>query len=173
MIQVKKIALVAASIVILAAWLTGRPLQSRTEDRILVLGFDSTLLNDIQDRLLRETVMRDLQVSGLPIVPVMEIESIFHEDLKQQIRKLNRDDMKRLCGDLRAGYACCGSLVAETVSADERIRDGINYICTVTFFNRGKNSFTSITIKATGEDNLYRFYAALSRNIVADIKKLL
>lgn len=170
-ITAKRMAL-AAACAVMACWLSGGPLLSKTEERILVLGFDSTVINDIQDRLLRESVMRELQVSGFPIVPVMEIEALFHGDRKRQIRKLGREEMKGLCEELHAGYACCGSIVPENAAA-EGIRKGMDYICTITLFNSEKKSFSDIKIKLAGEDDLYRFYAALSKWIVADIAPLL
>jgi hypothetical protein len=170
--MVKKLLFVAASAV-MAAWLSGGPLLSKSGEGILVLGFDSAVINDIQDRLLRESVMRQLQVAGFPIVPVMEIESIIRNDHKRQIRKLNREEMKGFCDELGAGYACCGSIVPETATADDRIKSGINYICVITVFNSNKKTFSDVKIKIAGEDNLYRFYAVLSKKIVADIAPLL
>lgn len=138
----------------------------------MVLGFDTRLLNDIQDRLLRETIMRELQSAGFPIVPVMEIESLFHEDRKRQMRKLSRDEVKRICEDVRAGIALYGTIAPEE-KAVEQISKGKGYICTLVIFNRGKNSFEEIRITVSGEDNLFLFNTALSKRIVAEAGKLL
>ena len=42
--------------------------------RVLVLGTDSPVISDVQDRVLRESVMRELLAAGMKIVPVMELE---------------------------------------------------------------------------------------------------
>ena len=42
--------------------------------RFLVLGTDSPVISDVQDRVLRESVMRELLAAGMKIVPVMELE---------------------------------------------------------------------------------------------------
>ena len=42
--------------------------------RVLVLGTDSPVISDVQDRVLRESVMRELFAAGMKIVPVMELE---------------------------------------------------------------------------------------------------
>ena len=162
-----------AAALMTAVMLLGPSLQSKPAEPILVLGFDTTLLNDIQDRLLREAVMKDFSQSGYRIVPVMEIESIFHEGRERQVRKLKRDDIKSLCEEMKAGYACCGTMVPETAMKDEEIKSGVNYICSMTLFVMDKNRFETVTIRAAGEDNLFRFYGALSKKIVAEIGKLL
>lgn len=163
----------AATALMLAIILLGQSLLSKPAEPVLVLGFNTKLLNDIQERLLRESVMRQFHISGYRIVPVMEIESIFHEEQKRQIRKLTRDEIKSLCGELKAGYACCGSIVPETAIVNEEIRSGVKYICAMTLFIREKNKFETITIRIAGEDNLYGFYGALSKKIVGEIRKLL
>lgn len=42
--------------------------------KVLVLGTESPALSDVQDRVLRESVMRELLAAGMQIVPVMELE---------------------------------------------------------------------------------------------------
>ena len=42
--------------------------------KVLVLGTESPVLSDVQDRVLRESVMRELLAAGIAIVPVMELE---------------------------------------------------------------------------------------------------
>ena len=46
----------------------------KTAMRVLVLGTDSPVISDVQDRVLRESVMRELLAAGMKIVPVMELE---------------------------------------------------------------------------------------------------
>lgn len=162
-----------AAVLMAAFVLLGPTLRSKPAEPILVLGFDTKLLNDIQDRMLREAVMKEFSLSGLRIVPVMEIESIFHDGRERQVRRLKRDEIRRLCEEMKAGYACCGAMVPEAAMADEGIRSGVNYLCEMTLFVREKNRFEAVTVRAAGEDNLFRFYGALSKKIVAEIGKLL
>jgi hypothetical protein len=163
----------AAVALLLMMLLPGQSALTKPKEPILVLGFDTKLLNDVQERLLRESVMRQFHVSGYRIVPVMEIESIFHDGRERQVRKLDRVEIQGLCDEMRAGYACCGSMVPETVMVDETIKSGVTYICTITFFTREKNKFENVTIRVAGEDNLYQFYGTLSKKIVEEIGKLL
>ena len=90
-----KIRLTAVFVIVSAACaLFSDGMFAKPRGRMLVLGFRSSQLNDVQDRLLRETVMRRLYTEGYQIVPVMEIESVFSEDRKGRIRKLSRDDVQ-------------------------------------------------------------------------------
>lgn len=162
--------LAALAVFLMMAAFHDGPAASKTAERILVLGFDTRLLNDIQDRLLRETIMRELQSAGFSIVPVMEIESLFHEDRKRQIRKLSRDEVRNICGDVRSGIALSGAITSEE-KAVEQIIKGKNYICALIVFHRGTNRFEEIRITVPGEDNLYLFYSALSKRIVRGIGK--
>ncbi len=155
------------------AILPGRLSWSKPAERILVLGFDSGLINNIQDRLLRETIMKELRVAGYPIVTVMEIESIFHNGPERQIRKLTREEIRSLCREMKAGYACWGAIVPEGKKGAEAIRAGSGYVCTVTLYHGEKNNFEEIRLTIGGEDNLYRFYGSLSKMIAGEIGKRL
>jgi hypothetical protein len=56
-------------------------ISAQTPNRILVLGTSSHELSDIEDRVLREEVMRQLAKSGHPIVSVMDLEREIQEHL--------------------------------------------------------------------------------------------
>ncbi len=168
----KKCAL-AAAVMLLVAILPGQLAWTKPAERILVLGFDSRLINNSQDRLLRETIMKELRVAGYPIVTVMEIESIFHNGPERQIRKLSREEIRGLCREMKAGYACWGAIIPEGKTGGETIRAGSGYVCTVTFYHGKNNNFEEIRLTIGGEDNLYRFYGILSKMITAEIGKRL
>ncbi|OHD69152.1 MAG: hypothetical protein A2W19_06080 [Spirochaetes bacterium RBG_16_49_21] len=160
-------AFIIALFVIIPCFLPGKPAE-----RILVLGFDSRLLNDIQDRLVRETVMRSFHDKGYRIVPVMEVESLFHGSRIRQIRKLNRDTVMSICDKLDAGYACYGSLVPALGGRDDRIRQGKSYICTITLFRRDANSFDELKLQTEGAEDLHRYFTSLAEAIVVAVIKL-
>jgi hypothetical protein len=148
-------------------------LLSEPSGRFLVLGFDSRQINDVQDTLLREAVMRHLHTVGYRIVPVMDIESLFHGGRKRQIRKLKREDIHGLCKELAAGSACCGSIVPDDGKPDDKIHDGKSYICSLTLYRGDTNAFHDLTFTVTGDANLYRFYEILSKRIAEEIRKVL
>ena len=70
--------------------------QGQGKGKVLVLGFENSSLSDIQDRLLRETVMRDFDQNGYAIVPVMQLEYAMQES-RTNIRKISREQLKKLC----------------------------------------------------------------------------
>ena len=47
---------------------------AETQPTVLVLGTESPVLSEVQDRILRESIMRELLSAGMKIVPVMELE---------------------------------------------------------------------------------------------------
>ena len=62
--------IVGAMIIIISSCLAaGGQALSKQAGRVLVLGFESRQLNDVQDRLLRETVLYRLHAGGRAIVP--------------------------------------------------------------------------------------------------------
>ena len=159
--------------IVIACILIGAAAFMKPRGRVLVLGFESSQLNDIQDRLFRETVMRRLHTEGFPVVPVMEIESVFNEDRKGRIRKLARGEIKGICEELAAGYALFGSIAPEDGKRDEGIMAGRNYVCRLVLYRGDKNRFDELKVTAAGRETLYEFYNALSALIVGEIGKLL
>ena len=144
-------------------------LSAKPKERVLVLGFESKQLNDVQDRLLRETVMRQLLARDYQIVQVMELESMFHDGQKRQIRKLKEDEIRGLCNDLTAGLACTGSIKPEDGKEDSAIVAEKNYICAVRIYRKEKDAFEEFILKIAGEKNLYRFFNFVAEKIVSKI----
>jgi hypothetical protein len=169
----RKYIIVVAVISLTLSLLAQATLFSKPKERVLVLGFDSRQLNDVQDRLLRETIMRRFLTRGYLIVQVMEIESLFHDTRKRQIRKLKPDDLRSLCDELKAGFVCSGSISPEDGKLDDAIKADKNYICTIMVYRKDRDAFEKLILKIAGEKNLYRFYDVLADMIVAKIDLML
>jgi hypothetical protein len=152
--------------------MTRAPMYAKQNERVLVLGFESKQLNDVQERLLRETLMRRFLAKGHRIVQVMEVESLFHDGRKRQIRKLKDDEVRALCNDLRAGLACTGSIVPEDGTEDNKIEAEMNYICTIRIYRKERDAFDEFVLKIAGEKDLYRFFNAMAEGIVSKIDSL-
>jgi hypothetical protein len=76
---------------------------------VLVLGTDSPLLSDVQDRLLRESLMRGILAAGMKIVPVMDLErSIQLEGFN--VRTVSPSRIPFLAETFGAGFCVRGSL---------------------------------------------------------------
>jgi hypothetical protein len=147
-------------------------LLGKPKERILVLGFESRQLNDIQDRLLRETILREFHDRGYSIVPVMEIETLFYGSQMRQIRKLKRDTVKSICDDLEAGFACYGSIAPDDGSKDNEIRPEKNYICALTFYRKDENKFHELKFTLPGRESLYQYFRSLAEAVVESINKM-
>ncbi len=140
-----------------------------TGNRFLVLGFGSKQLNEIQDRLLRESIMRRLGMKGYRIVPVMEVESLLQGELKGRVRSLTRAEVRGICSDLDAGYACYGSIEPEGKMHDASIENGRHYRCSLALYRRNRDAFQEFIVAFTGRENLYDLYEELSETIASRI----
>ena len=78
--------------------------------RLLVLGFKSSYLDDVQERIFREMLMRKLNGRGYELVPVMEIESLLLDDTTLAIRNIQAEKISALCAHLKAAYTLNGSI---------------------------------------------------------------
>jgi hypothetical protein len=167
----KNFFIIAAALALVIS--TGPSLYPKTGERILVLGFNSRELNDVQEMLLRETIMRHLQAEGFVIVPVMEIESLYKDEQKRLIRKVKRSEVRTLCDETGAGFAFFGTIEPEDGKRYTEIKTGRKYLCTLTLYRKDKNRFQTLKLKVVGEDSLYKFYESLSRTIVSKINAAL
>ncbi len=82
---------------------------SPSNGKFLVLGFNSDRINETQDMLLRNYLMRAFMKKGYSIVPIMAIEEFVLEK-SFNVRQAHRNDLKRLCAYFHADYALSGSI---------------------------------------------------------------
>jgi hypothetical protein len=82
--------------------------SQRSDLRILVLGSARGELSDIEDRILREEVMRQLAKSGRNIVSVMELEKEIQENAFDA-RQVSASDLKSAAERLNADLIVSGS----------------------------------------------------------------
>lgn len=161
-----------AALAVLVAFAAATAVEAAPKERVLVLGFASRQLNDLQDRLLRETVLYRLLANGQAIVPVMEMESLFRDDSSRFIRRLSRADVRNLCDELNAGVAVFGSIAPVDGRQDDgEIRKGTNYICHLTVYRKSNNSFTETKLAVTGRESLYLFFTDCAAGIVVEITR--
>jgi hypothetical protein len=112
------------------------PLYAQTSPRVLVLGTDSKAMTDIQDRILRETVMRELLSGSVQIVSVMDLErAIQLEGI--DIRKVS-SSVAALADQLGARFSIRGMISSS----------GSSYMLTVEDNAAGKRYETEIPLKA-------------------------
>ncbi len=153
--------------------LFSRPLEAGGEKgKVLVFGFESGVINDIQNRLLRERVLWKFRKREYPIVPVMEYERVFREKPESYTRTLNRDVLKRYCIRFRADYAVSGSLESKSFNKSiKEIRAKIRYTCRLILYKRAEDDFIFIKFDIDGDTDYFRFFEELSGKIVAGCER--
>ena len=161
----------AASLVVLAlcAALGEARTLAAPKGRFLVLGFSTKQMNDIQDRLLRESLMRRLAVRGFRIVPVMEVESLLQGEHRMRVRGLTRGEVKGLGRELNADYACYGTIESEGKREDGFLA-GRSYRCSLVIHRLHDDAFETITVTFAGRDNLFELFEELSETLASRIE---
>jgi hypothetical protein len=129
-------------------------------ERVLVLGFDAPCLNDIQSRMLREMIMKDVREKGYEIVTVMDLEQLKIGGIAPDLRRPGKNDIIRLMKILAADYAIAGKFFSETGTCSEIIT-GKKYRCVCSVF-LGNYSETKIEVDAVARPRLYEFYKEIS-----------
>jgi hypothetical protein len=129
---------------------------------ILVLGFKSDYMSDLQDRLLREAILRRLVEKGYRIVPLMEMERYFKSGRKN-IRNINISELKVLCEELGADYAVTGSMA--------KIRR--SYVFLVNIYESRMESVNRSRIYISGKESFMDYCISLSEEIVNRIEGVL
>lgn len=107
--------------------------------KVLILGFSSDQINETQDMLLRNYLMRAFMKKGYHTVPIMAIEEFILEK-SFNVRQANRNDLKRLCAYFHADYALSGNIE-----------------------NRRKKLFVSVSLYQKESEQYYSFIIPLGR----------
>lgn len=132
-------ALIAAALVCAHAGELAGQSEAR-RGKVLVLGFNSQVINEVQDMLLRQAVMRNFRSRGYSPVPVMELEDYIQEN-SFDVRSVNRAAMKRLCEAFTADYSLSGSIEV-----------------------RRRRLFVSLFLYQKNGDQYYNFIIPMGRN---------
>ena len=142
--------------------------------KVLVLGFHSRVINNIQDRLLRENIMKRFLKRGYRIVPVMQIESFIQKKGYKNIRRIDHSHMRYL-GDIKgADYTIGGTIAPEKKGAPHnKIGSNIVYICSVRIYHKKKNTFYNYSFKTKGKENLSLYFDHIAEVIVNKTRTVL
>jgi hypothetical protein len=132
----------------------------RAHARILVLGFKSKLIGNLQDRILRETIMREFLERGYSIVPIMDIEGLLLVE-ESDIRKLMKDNIRKLCVRFASDYAVSGEL---------RIAGGSQY-ADVAVFRKSDDKFVELKIQIARGQDFQKFCGMLAHDIAERSEK--
>lgn len=156
--MVKKIFLYAFFIIVLAIPMNGVS-KDTPEGMILVLGLKSVHLDDLQDRLLRESILRSLIERGYRIVPVMEMERYF-KSRWNSIRNIDISKLKELCDAFEAAYAVTGSMARKRRS----------YVFSIIIYERAIENVTVSTVSISDKEKFMDYCIHLSGEIIEKIE---
>ncbi len=158
-------AVVAVALLLVAALSGGVP-----RERFLVLGFSAYQLNDVQDRLLREALMRRLVSDGYRVVTVMEVESILQGERRGRVRSLTREEVRALCRDFDAGYACYGWIDSAEGGKDDSFAEGKRYRCSLVTYRRDRDTFEEHSVVFPGHDRLNDLFEEIVEALASRIE---
>jgi hypothetical protein len=136
------------------------PIEVKVSARVLVLGFKSKIIGNLQDRILRETIMREFLDRGYGIVPIMDIEGLLLLE-ESDIRKLTKDNVRKLCVRFASDYA---------VSGEVRKSGGGQY-ADVAVFRKADNKFIELKIQIARGQDFQKFCGTLARDIAERSEK--
>ncbi|MCX7679237.1 MAG: hypothetical protein N2316_08445 [Spirochaetes bacterium] len=157
---------ITVSICIMCAILMGSCLlfaqQAQQKGSVLVLGFSSHIVNDAQDMLLRNYIMREFLKKGYGIVPIMAIEG-YAQEKSFDVRQATRGDMKRLSAFFHADYAISGSI---------ELRRKKLFV-SVSLFQKDSEQFYSFIIPMGKMSEFQEYCPALAREIVIKAEMLI
>ena len=156
--------LAAALAIMLAVMMPGAGAE-RAAGRILVLGFQSNFLDDIQDRIFREMLIRKFQEKGLPVVQVMELESAIQTDHPPDIRNVDSRIASELCEEFGASFAVCGK-INRVKKAKKAGVDEYDYTFEAAMFSMRGQSFSRTIMKGTMAQDMEQFLDGLASDLV-------
>ena len=146
--------------------------QAEPKKKFLVLGFQSKLINDLQDRLIREELMRELVKSGYNIVPVMELESAAYDENAplKDFRNIKEPAAVSLANRFNAKYVLFGKIYTKNKSVNS-ISAGKKFNCSLRFYSVEKKKFTDISFEIDGSEKFYDFTVAISKKCMIEISE--
>jgi hypothetical protein len=134
----------------------------QSNGKVLVLGFTSKEINETQDMLLRNYVMRAFMNKGYSTVPIMSIEDFVLEK-SFNVRQANRTDLKRLCAYFHADFALSGSI-------ETRRR---KLFVSVSLFQKEGDQYYTFIIPMGKASEFQHYCPALARDIAAKADTLI
>ncbi len=144
------------------------------KSRILVLGTRSDMLNDLQDRIFREELLRRFHDKGHAVVPVMEMEVYFRGEGYRRPERINRTELRRYSSLFQdASVVAVEISVRDESGTGTAMEEGKEYRCRVYLYDSADNRFHESEILVTGKETLYRFFTELSKRVTEEIERFL
>lgn len=141
-------------IVILLIVSFSQNLYAKSKPKILMLGTSSSIINDVQDRILREQVLQKFLKEKYPIVPVTKIDSLVYQE-NVNVRNLSKQQIIEFALKYNVDFLLFGKLLKNN--------NKLKYILSI--YNKNKNEFVSKIIMIDENTNFINYCNKLSENI--------
>ena len=99
------------------------------DKRILVLGLQSPLMDEVQERYLRECLLRRLVKKGCSVITVMEMEEMRGEDLSQRLTALSPEEIREKALKYNAHLVVYGSIGLADRTGTDGMSEKEKYLC--------------------------------------------
>lgn len=134
---------------------------------VVVFGFKTNLIKDIEKRMLRDLIIRKLFNKKYATIPIMQLETYLEGYSEKKRNAFSNKQIKFLAHKIKIDYVITGWLNPNYQSRkNEKIRWKKNYICKIQFYNTKQKAFTQKTFKLKGKKNIYDFFEIVSNEVV-------
>ncbi|MBN1534317.1 MAG: hypothetical protein JXA20_16715 [Spirochaetes bacterium] len=139
-------------------------LTSQDRERILVLGFDSPCMDDLQDRFLRESMMKQFIALGHPVVSVMSLEELLQQEGIRGIRQAGSGRVKDYCKKMDAEIAISGRIYPlPGRAASKGIQDeNGSFLFELVLYRQRSDTIATSSFRFAGNRNLTSLIGELS-----------
>jgi hypothetical protein len=137
--------------------------------RLLVLGFRSQVFDQVQERYLREALLRLLIRGGCGAVPVMEMESAMEGKAVNVTRDFSGDSIRETGKRFSADVVVYGYLKPANRRGMEAVSEEGSYECRLCLLDMESGEVKNFTYAVKGEANWHLFYTGLAERMAADI----
>ncbi len=146
--------------------------EKNVKDTVLILGFQSSSMNDVQVRLLRDAILKKCHTQGFSIVSLMDIESLNISNMKN-IQSYNQKEIVDYNNKFQATLTVTGEVVDlsfNTKLQHTSIKPHNRYECTISIYDAHTKSFKQKRFIINSGKNLLIFIKRTSDVIVSYLK---
>jgi hypothetical protein len=137
--------------------------------RLLVLGFRSPVFDQVQERYLRESLLRLLIRGGCSAVPVMEMESSMEGKAANVTKDFSGDSLRAAGKRFSAATVVYGYIKPVNRRGMEAVSEEGSYECQLCLMDMESGEVKNFTYAVKGEANWHLFYTGLAERMAVDV----
>ncbi len=136
--------------------------------KYIIFNFKSNIMNKVQQRLLRDTIVKEIYNSKNGIVPVMQLQVLLQQLPKQY--KITIQQMQGIVKKTAATHFVFGELRNSKVKNIVELTDKQQLIVTIHIIEPAAHKNKTISFTVKGQQSLYELYSVIVSKIVLQIK---